>query len=172
MAQLDKFRHDKTTAPIIAFDFDGTLTKGDTHPVIQPLRPYAKEIIDFIRACGMRVIIWTTRDMDDNGSDDITPMVEFLQTNNVQYDDINRVIEYSPWCYESRKIYAHMYVDDKAYGWIESNLCLMYVLGDILTKFCGCTNVDVSNITGGITRGEDMSAYATAIKKYLARTWV
>lgn len=172
MAQLDKFRHDNTKMPIIAFDFDGTLTRGDTYPAIQPLRPLTKEIIDFIRACGMKVVIWTTRDKDDNGHDDITPMVEFLKQNNIEVDNINHVIDFSPWVYESRKIYAHMYVDDKAYGWVDSALCLMYVLGDILIRFCGCNDVDVSNITGRIVRGEDASGYARAIKNRLELTWV
>lgn len=172
MAQLDKFKHDKTTMPIIAFDFDGTLTRGDTYPEIQPLRPLTKEIIDFIRACGMKVVIWTTRDKDDKGNDDITPMVEFLKQNHIEVDDINHVLDFSPWVYESRKIYAHMYVDDKAYGWVDSALCLMYVLGDILQKFCACSDKDVSIITGRIARGEDVGFYAKAIKHYLTKNWV
>lgn len=172
MAQMDKFKHDNTKMPIIAFDFDGTITKGDTYPTIQPLRQYAKEVIDFLRLCGIKVIIWTTRDKDDKGNDDITPMVDFLACNGIEYDGINKVIEFSPWVYESRKIYAHMYVDDKAYGWIDSACCLLYVLGDILERFCGCNSADVSNITGRIARGEDASGYARAIKSRLEITWV
>lgn len=171
MAKQSNSAHDNTKMPIIAFDFDGTLTVTDTYPAISELRPYAKEIIDFIRACGMRVVIWTCRDSDDI-SDDITPMADYLNENNITVDGINSVIKYSPWHYESRKIYAHMYVDDRSYGWIESNLCLMYVLGDILTRFCGCDNSDVAAITSRITKGEDVSEYAAAIKRYLTEHWV
>lgn len=170
MANGEKFRHDNTKMPIIAFDFDGTLTVGDTYPVIQRLRPFAKEITNFIHECGMTIIIWTTRDCN-GANDDITAMIDCLNDGGIYYDDINSVIKYSPWSYESRKIYAHMYVDDKAYGWIDSAMCLMYVLGDILTKFCGCNTNDVRNITGMITRGEDVSGYAREIKQYLTDNW-
>lgn len=170
MANMDKMHHDKTTMPIIAFDFDGTLTKGDTYPTIQPPRLWAKEITSFLHQCGIIVAIWTTRDQG-GGSDDINPMVEYLNENGIYYDTINSIIAYSPWVYESRKIYAHMYVDDKGYGWIESAGCLMYVLGDILMKFCGCGTDAVGQITGAIARGEDVSTYAKAIKIYLTNNW-
>ncbi len=171
MANMDKMRHDKTKMPIIAWDFDGTITKGDTYPVIQPPRMWAKEITNFLHECGIVQIIWITRDGDGENNTDIDTMMEFLKENGIYYDAINTVIEHSPWCYESRKIYAHMYVDDKAYGWIESAGCLMYVLGDILTKFCGCGTDAVSQITGHIARGEDVSNYARAIKQYLTDNW-
>lgn len=177
MAKQSNSVHDNTKMPIIAFDFDGTLTVTDTYPAISELRPYAKEIIDFIRACGMRVVIWTCRDNKDGGIDtlvidDVTPMENFLRENHITVDGINSTIEYAPWAYESRKVYASMYVDDRSYGWIESNLCLMYVLGDILTRFCGCDNSDVAAITSRITKGEDVSEYAAAIKRYLTEHWV
>lgn len=170
MANADKMWHDKTKMPIIAFDFDGTLTKGDTYPTIQPPRLWAKEITNFLHKCGVIVAIWTTRDQG-GGSDDINQMVEYLKENGIYYDTINSIIAHSPWVYESRKIYAHMYVDDKGYGWIESAGCLMYVLGDFMMKFCGCGTDAVSQITGAIARGEDTNTYARAIRKYLEANW-
>lgn len=121
---------DNADKHIIAFDFDGTLTMVNEFPKCGEPRPFAKEVVNFLYDMGVIVLIWTCRDKG-NGYDDITPMIEWLDEHEFRYCDINTCIEYAPFYYEARKIYAHMYVDDRAYGWKDSYTIII----DVLDKF-------------------------------------
>ena len=168
---------DNSVAPIVAIDFDGTISVGDSFPQPKEIRKFAKEVINFLVDCGIKVVIYTSRDVAINQDtytvyDDITPMINFLAEHGVRYSAINKSIQFAPFPYNSRKIYAHMYVDDRGYGWIESGCALLYVLNDIIVGLCGICKQDANNICAKICRGEDVSLEAELIAKHLKNYWV
>jgi hypothetical protein len=116
--------NDSATMPIIAIDFDDTININGAHkyPVCGDVRPYAKEVINFMHKLGIKIVIWTSRDVAYNQDerkmyDHMSPMINWLDKNEIHYDAINKSIQFAPYHYNGRKVYAHMYVDDRAYGW-------------------------------------------------------
>lgn len=129
--QIDNFT-DNARDFIIAFDFDGTITKTNEYPNFGKVREYSAETIQVIREAGAKVVIWTCRD-----SEDIQPLCDFLKNNGIECDSINSSIEFAPFPYESRKIYAHMYVDDRGFGWRNTEGIMVDVMHDFLTNIMG-----------------------------------
>lgn len=130
---------DNTSRPIIAFDFDGTISLGhheDGYPEPGEIRKYAKRVINLLHDCGAVVVIWTCRDSYDD-YDDIQPMRDWLHEHGVKGSAINSSYEYAPFPYESRKIYAHMYVDDRAFGWYDDEDIMLEVLRSFLVHTVG-----------------------------------
>lgn len=124
---------DNANAPIVAIDFDGTITARNTYPNFTEPRKYAKQVINFLVDIGVNVVVWTCRDtgIDQNSHrviDDITPMIQYLEQHGIKYTAINKSSHLSPFTYQARKVYAHMYVDDKAYGWREYDEAMVSVL--------------------------------------------
>ena len=77
------------------------------------IRPWAKTVINFMHALGIKIVIWTSRDVAYNQDekqmyDHLTPMLKFLEDQDVKYDAINKSVQFSPYAYNGRKIYAHM----------------------------------------------------------------
>lgn len=139
----NKFKDD-SIAPIIAFDFDDTISIDGLYPIPGHLRRYSKDVINFLVDIGCKVVIWTSRDVavnQDNKSvvDHLTPMINFLHGHGVKYSSINKSVQFAPYEYNGRKVYAHLYVDDRAYGFEEmyweecGTLLMLHVLDYILT---------------------------------------
>ncbi len=183
---LKKYK-DNSTAPIIAFDFDGTITlDANTFPECGELRPYAKEVINFLMDVGANVVIYTSRDTAIDQKtlaviDHITPMVRYLRTNGIKFSGINKSIQYAPFAYNSRKIYAHMYIDDRAFGWDSyknSKYILIYALGSILENLMDISS-ETSDIICRILTNMDIntSGYITyndithAMRDYISTYW-
>lgn len=146
---------DNSVAPIIAIDFDGTINVGgeDTYPKCGKLRIWAKEVMDFMHKLGIKTVIWTSRDVAYNQEekkmyDHMSPMIEWLDENNVHYDAINKSIQFAPYHYNGRKVYAHMYVDDRAFGWRGADdgndEMFLEVLGEFLHVVCGFSRYSAS----------------------------
>ena len=144
-----KFR-DSAEMPIIAIDFDDTINiqGADTYPICGIPRPWAKEVINFMHKLDIKIVIWTSRDVAYNQDekkmyDHMSPMIKFLDKNEIHYDAINKSIQFAPYHYNGRKVYAHMYVDDRGYGWcgddeyINNNAIFLDVLRKFLTRVCG-----------------------------------
>lgn len=142
-----KFK-DSAPMPIIAIDFDDTINVNgsDTYPVCGEVRMYAKEVINFMHKLGIKIVIWTSRDVAYNQEekrmyDHMTHMIDWLDENDIHYDAINKSIQFAPYHYNGRKVYAHMYVDDRAFGWHGSetgNDCIfIMVLEEFLRRVCG-----------------------------------
>lgn len=168
---------DNSVAPIIAMDFDGTVNIGGSFPTPGEVRPFAKEVINFLVDSGVKMVIYTSRDVAINQdtyevSNDITPMVDFLNDNGIKFSAINKSVQFAPFYYNSRKIYAHLYVDDRGYGWVESPRAMIYVLRDILTDLLGLSTQIADDICGRISRGEDTTHDAEVIREYLKESWV
>lgn len=167
---------DNSVAPIIAIDFDGTIGIGDSYPNPKHIRKYAKDVINFMIDSGIKVIIYTSRDVaiDQNTysvHDDITPMIKFLNANGVKYSAINKSVQFAPWVVNSRKVYAHMYVDDRAFGWVESKCVMLYILHDFLVRVCNIHTQNADKICGAIYSGEDYDKYAMMVRKHIGRIW-
>lgn len=97
---------------IIAIDFDGTIVQNK-FPAIGQLMHEAKEYMNRLAADGHYIIIWTCR-----SGDDIVKVVNFLLQEGIRFDRIN---ENNPdnmakYTNNSRKVYAHAYVDDRNVG--------------------------------------------------------
>lgn len=140
--------NDKAKMPIIAIDFDDTINVlgGKTYPECGEVRQWAKEVINFMHKLGIKIVIWTSRDVAYNQDekkmyDHMSPMIEWLDANEIHYDAINKSIQFAPYAYNGRKVYAHMYVDDRAFGWQGSSdgndEIFLLMLEEFLEKVCG-----------------------------------
>lgn len=97
---------------IIAIDFDGTICRG-AYPNIEGLMPDAKRYIQRLKADGHYIIIYTCR-----SGDYLVDAINFLLENEIPFDRVNDNEPKSVALYQnnSRKIYAHIYIDDKQIG--------------------------------------------------------
>ena len=155
---------DNAEMPIIAFDFDDTINIEGTgiYPDCGKVRPYAKEIIDFMHKLGIKIIIWTSRDVAYNQEekkmyDHMSPMIEWLDKNKIYYDAINKSIQYAPYHYNGRKIYAHMYVDDRGFGWY-GDICkniMIDVFKIFIHDVCGLPHNYADKMEEYILAGKD-----------------
>ncbi|MBF0576620.1 hypothetical protein [Dysgonomonas sp. GY617] len=101
---------------VIAVDFDGTLHTGD-FPNIGEIADGAKECMKQLKKDGHYLTIWTCR-----CGDKLTDAVNWLLSQGIPFDRIN---EHDPenlarFESNSRKIYAHLYIDDKQVGGLPS----------------------------------------------------
>jgi ribonucleotide monophosphatase NagD (HAD superfamily) len=97
---------------IIAIDFDGTLHTG-AYPAIGTPTPYAVEVMKQLKTDGHYLIIWTCRERERQ-----TEMVNWLLEKGIPFDRINdhKAGTTELYGYAARKVYAHLYVDDKQVG--------------------------------------------------------
>lgn len=96
-----------TRPNILAADLDGTILKyrDFEEPLGEPIPGIQRELAA-VKAAGWAVIIWTVRR-------NISAIKEHLDKHKVPYDYINE----NPWGPDndsSRKIAAHVYLDDRA----------------------------------------------------------
>ena len=158
--------NDSAPMPIIAIDFDGTINCGgeDTYPICGHPRAWARCVINFMRKLGIKVVIWTSRDVafsqeDKKIYDHMTQMIEWMDENGIEYDAINKSIQFAPFAYNGRKVYAHMYVDDRSFGWYGSqNGCddiFLSILGEFLRKVCRFSNESATRVVTCCEDGRD-----------------
>ncbi|GAB6121640.1 HAD family hydrolase [Dysgonomonas termitidis] len=101
---------------IIAIDFDGTLHTGEW-PGIGAPAPCAADVMQALKDKGHYLIVWTCREGDAQRD-----AVNWLLENNIPFDRVN---DNNPAQTEihnanSRKISAHLYIDDKQVGGLPS----------------------------------------------------
>ena len=97
---------------IIAIDFDGTISRGK-FPAIDGLQPYAKDVINRLFEAGHYLIINTCR-----SGEQCLEAVNFMLQQGIPFNRVNdnhpdQIAQYNN---NSRKIYAHVYIDDKNLG--------------------------------------------------------
>ena len=97
---------------IIAVDFDGTLHTGKW-PGLGAPAPYARDVMTRLHQDGHYLIIWSCREGVRQ-----TEMVNWLLEYGIPFDRVNDNHTDGIAAYEgnSRKVYAHLYVDDKQVG--------------------------------------------------------
>lgn len=134
---------DNSIAPIIAIDFDGTISIGNNaypDPHNGTIRPYAKEVMNFLYDVGVKVVIWTNR-KNVKGTDikDKLLMKEWLNEMGIHYHTVNDSTQFAPFKYYGRKLYAHMFVDDRGYGFdVNDKYIMLNVLRTFLMDIVGC----------------------------------
>ena len=97
---------------IIAIDFDGTICRGK-YPSIAGIQPYAKETINKLFASGHYLIINTCR-----SGESLLEAINWMLTQGITFSRVNdnHPEESARYNNNSRKIYAHLYIDDKNLG--------------------------------------------------------
>lgn len=120
---------------IIAVDFDGTVCIGNNYPDIGNPRMWLINTLKALRNDGHKLILWTCRsnssipDMGFNNVYDLDEAVEWCRRFGLEFDAVNENLNESkyPGVKLSRKIYADIYIDDKACLFIdeEENLAIL-----------------------------------------------
>jgi hypothetical protein len=176
---MRKFR-DSSVAPIVAMDFDNTISVGDHYPGFGELRPYVRAVMNFLVDIGVKVVVNTSRDIaiyqeiQTDGiiavHDDITSMITYLKEKDVKFSAINKSVQFAPHYCNSRKIYAHLYVDDRGYGWREEPNVMLKVLEHILLNILDLPERLVTPLVERVGKGEvtfaDVEQYRTYVKEY------
>ena len=95
---------------IAAVDFDGTIVE-DKYPGIGRVNEKTVRYIKHLKRNGYRLILWTCR--SDN---DLIKAVEFCRNIGIVFDAINDNLPEIKAKYQnnSRKIFANIYIDDRA----------------------------------------------------------
>ena len=170
-----KYFIDNSIAPIIAIDFDGTICIGDGYPDPHngQLRPYAKEVINFLYDVGVKVVIWTNR-KNVPGTDikDKLLMKQWLDEQGIKYHTVNDSTEFAPFKYYGRKLYAHMFVDDRGFGFdCNDRFVMTNVLRGFLKQIMGCYHNIVDDISYAITHDEEPYIEDIEYVKEVVRQW-
>ena len=95
---------------IIAVDFDGTLC-SDCYPDIgKPNLPLI-ELLKALKIEGCRIVLWTCR-----CGRELEQAVQWCEEFGLEFDKVNRNTDeiLEKYGSDSRKIYADVYIDDKA----------------------------------------------------------
>lgn len=97
---------------IIAVDFDGTLAETDFPKIIKP----KLRMITFckhLQQQGCILILWTCR-----CGEDLEAALKFCEEYNLKFDYINENVpeNIDKWGNDSRKIFAHEYIDDNSWS--------------------------------------------------------
>ncbi len=97
---------------ILAIDFDGTIARGK-FPHIEGAIADAQQYIKQLKADGHYIIINTCRT-----GDDLLNAINWLVQNNIPFDRVNdnEPTNVAMYGNNSRKVYAHLYIDDKQIG--------------------------------------------------------
>lgn len=97
---------------IYAVDFDGTLAKTKFPEIIHPNIPIFM-MCKQLKRKGAILILWTCR-----CGKDLEDAVEYCKKYGLEFDYINENVpeNVERWGNDSRKIYAHEYIDDKAWS--------------------------------------------------------
>lgn len=101
---------------IIAFDFDGTITKQNEYPKCGLLREGIVECIRKLKEEGNYIIIFTCRDVSTNSqANAYIDMLIYLNRNCIPFDAINNNINPNT-NFNPKKPYWNILVDDSALG--------------------------------------------------------
>lgn len=104
---------------IIAVDFDGTIVEHRFPDIGTPV-PGAFRWMKEWQAAGAKLILWTMRSDGRTGEGKengpvLSEAVEFCRANGVEFFAVNENPGQKSWT-GSPKAYAHVYVDDAAFG--------------------------------------------------------
>lgn len=101
---------------IVAIDFDGTIAEHACFPKIGRAVPGAFEWMKKWQDAGASLILWTMRsDGRVNVGDVLQQAVDFCRENGIVFHGVNEHPGQRTWT-GSPKAYAHVYVDDLAFG--------------------------------------------------------
>ena len=95
-------------SPIVAVDFDGTLSLDAQYPNIGRFNTHLYEALMKLRGIGWSIVLWTCRE-----GKELREAVIWCANNGLEFDAINENPSHVP--FKSRKVVADMYIDDRAY---------------------------------------------------------
>ncbi len=93
---------------ILAVDFDGTITKENTYPIIcnKPNKPVI-EFIHWVQSLNWIIILWTCR-----SGESLDAALKYCKDYDLKIDYVNRNAYYVNL--SSPKIFADIYLDDRS----------------------------------------------------------
>lgn len=94
--------------PIVAVDFDGTLSLDSQYPDIGQFNTPLYEALMRLRSIGWSIVLWTCRE-----GKELKEAVVWCANNGLEFDAINENPSHVP--FKSRKVVADMYIDDRAH---------------------------------------------------------
>lgn len=94
--------------PIVAVDFDGTLSLDSQYPNIGRFNTHLYEALMKLKGIGWSIVLWTCRE-----GKELKEAVVWCKMNGLEFDAINENPSHVP--FKSRKVVADMYIDDRAY---------------------------------------------------------
>lgn len=97
----------------LAVDFDGTCVTHE-YPNVGRDVGAAPVLLDLV-AEGAQIILWTMRSERSDGTNPLQDAVEWFAKNGIPLYGINHNPSQGEWT-SSPKAYAHVYIDDAAYG--------------------------------------------------------
>ena len=123
--------NNNTLPKIVAVDFDGTLVM-DQYPMIG--LPYNDLfcLCKQLKTLGVKIVLWTCRD-----GEFLKDAVEFCAANGLEFDAVNQNIPEVQELYggDTRKVFADVYIDDKAVPRFQHPLYWIEKLGLKLDAF-------------------------------------
>lgn len=108
---------------IYAVDFDGTLCESVFPGIGEPNTALINHLIKK-RAQGNKVILWTCR-----VGERLQEAVDWCRDHDLEFDAVNENLPemIEQWGGESRKVFADVYIDDKAVN--KPKYCIPYKVG-------------------------------------------
>lgn len=99
---------------VLAVDFDGVLCE-DNFPRIGAPKNKIIEHIKYLKGCGVKIILWTSRCNFKNGEQFLNQAVNWCKAQGLEFDAVNKNIDEVIKLTKSdtRKIYADYYLDDR-----------------------------------------------------------
>lgn len=99
-----------TLPKIVAVDFDGTLVQ-DKFPEIGDPNYEIFDLCNQLKAQGIRLILWSSRD-----GQPLWDAVDFCRVRGLEFDAVNENLAEVQQMFnnDTRKVYADLYIDDKA----------------------------------------------------------
>ena len=94
--------------PIVAVDFDGTLSLDSQYPNIGRFNTHLYEALMELKGIGWSIVLWTCRE-----GKELKEAVEWCKMNGLEFDAIHENPPEAP--FTSRKVVANIDVDDRAY---------------------------------------------------------
>lgn len=118
---MSKIKYTPETHKFLAIDYDGTIIEDGSFPEVGEFKPFAIETMIQMQKVGYKLNIWTCR---GTAEQKISIMVALHGAGlNIREIGFNTHFQHFLDRYETRsnKIYADVYIDDKAYGISEIN---------------------------------------------------
>lgn len=105
-----KKEHMNTLPKIVAVDFDGTLVE-DHFPEVGPINQEMFDLCFQLQEQGIKLILWTSRDHFN-----LAEAVKFCSEHGLVFDAVNENLKEVQEMFknDTRKVYADLYIDDKA----------------------------------------------------------
>jgi hypothetical protein len=98
----------------ICVDFDGTVVDHRYPDIGEPV-PGAIIWLKKLQRHGAKLILFTMRSNNPEGSNLLSNAVQFFETNDIKLYGVNRNPDQDSWT-SSPKAYGDVYVDDSAFG--------------------------------------------------------